>query len=413
MQTTAASQATTGEAMHQVGTTLWYHMTNATKQWWDFDYAYTVYDGITPVTPVAVTPDGYVLLAAAPVGLVTADYYYAAVAQIGGFRSHSIDESMGLVECSCYEDLGEQYEADQYSASGQAEGFWTSTNASLTTAKGSNKDLTFTSKLLGTAGNAISITSVVSGSLTALTIAVVTYDITINSATNVGSEAISTAREILDALQASDAAMALIKVKLASGSNGIGVFGALTKTQLAGGIDFTTGLKASLTTSQGSNKDLKFEAIAEGVAGNSITIEYTSPAGINALDVSIISTDIVVTLQTTDGTGISTALEVMAALNGHPAALALMETSVAYGSSGAEVVGDLAHTHLAGGQDDSDPDRWADDLIGVFYWDSGASLIRTVGRMTLEGVNLKGGVKGLVGKTINFKFQSFLFDHSG
>ncbi len=299
MQTSAASQSATGTAMSRVGTTLWYIVTSATKAYWDKSQAITIYDGVTEVTPEEIDyANGAVRLAAAASGSVTADHYYFAVSQVGGFRAHSIDEGMDMQECACFGDSNEVYEPLLPNASGQAEGFFTTVDSSLTTAKGSNKDLTFTSRVLGVAGDDISVECVVSGNDTPLSISVAASDITINSATDGSGNATSTAREIRDALEADEDAMALIKVALASGSDGSGVFGALAHTHLAGGVDF---------------------------------------AG----------------------------------------------------------------------------DRFSEDLIGVFYWDSGASLIRTSGVIQLEKVSIKTSVKELVGKTINFKFIGPAYDRSG
>ena len=298
MQTSAASQAATGTAMSRVGTTLWYIVSSAAKAYWDRSQAVTVYDGVTEVTPLEIDyANGAVRLAAAASGSVTADHYHFAVEQVGGFRSHSIDESMELEDSGTYEDPSE-FTAMRHGATGQAEGFFSTVDSSLTTAKGSNKDLTFTSKVLGVAGDGISVECVVAGNGTLLSISVDTLAITINSATDGSGVATSTARQIRDALEASEDAMALIKVKPATGSDGSGVFGALAHTHLAGGVDF---------------------------------------AG----------------------------------------------------------------------------DRFGEDLIGVFYWDSGASLVRTSGVIQLEKVSIKTSVKELVGKTINFKFVGGCYDRAG
>lgn len=298
MQTSAASQAATGTAMSRVGTTLWYIVDSATYASWDKSQAITVYDGVSEETPLEIDyANGAVRLAEAAAGSVTADHYYFAVYQVGGFRSHSIDESMDLVDSGTYEDP-QEVTAMRGGATGQAEGFFSTVDSSLTTSKGSNKDLKFTSKLLGVAGDGISVECVVSGNGTLLSVSVDTLAITINSATDGSGNATSTARSIRDALEASDDAMALIGVKLATGSDGSGVFGALAHTHLAGGVDF---------------------------------------AG----------------------------------------------------------------------------DRFGEDLIGVFYWDSGASLIRTSGVIQLEKVSIKTSIKELVGKTINFKFIGGCYDRSG
>jgi len=298
MQTSAASQSATGTAMSRVGTTLWYIVSSASKAYWDRSQAVTVYDGVSEETPLEIDyANGAVRLATAASGSVTADHYYFAVEQVGGFRSHSIDESMELADSGTYENPSE-LTAMRHGATGQAEGFFSTVDSSLTTAKGSNKDLTFTSRVLGVAGDGISIECVVSGVGTPLSISAAAPAITINSATDGSGNATSTARDIRDALEADEDAMALIKVKLATGSDGSGIFGALAHTHLAGGVDF---------------------------------------AG----------------------------------------------------------------------------DRFGEDLIGVFYWDSGASLVQTSGIIQLEKVNIKTSVKELVGKTINFKFVGGCYDHAG
>lgn len=305
MQTATASALVSGAALSRIGTTFWYAVASADNYFWDRNKAIVVYDGATPVVPVEFDyAAGAVRLSAAAVGAVTADIYKFACTQVGGFRSHSIDENMTLVECGCYEDDGEQYEATVYNASGSADGFYTTVDAKRTMALGSNKDLEFTSKVLGDgpANDGVSAASteiVVAGNNTALSVVVTTAAIVINSATGVAGAATSTARDIRDALNASNNAMALIGVKLATGSDGSGIPGA------------------------------------------------------------------------------------------------------------------LAHGHLTGGIAPAAFDKFGQDLVAVFYWDSGAALIRTVGVITLEKVSLKTGVKDLVGRTIAWKAQGFMYDHSG
>jgi hypothetical protein len=305
MQTTAASQAATATAMSQVGSTLWYQVDSATYYFWDKAKAITVYDDVTEVTPVEIDyAGGAVRLAEEASGDVTADHYYFASEQVAGFRSFTIDESMNLVEGGVLEDDGEDYVPTAYSASGSGDGFYTTVNAWLTTSKGSNKDLTFTSKVIGDGPShdgvsAASIECVVAGNSTPLSIDVVGDAITINSATDSGGSATSTARDILDALMASDDAMALIGVKLAAGSDGSGVFGDLTESHMTGGVA--------------------------------------------------------------------------------PAAF----------------------------------DRFSTELVATFYWDAGASLVRTCGVITLEKVSLKTSLKELVGKTVSWKAVGMMYDHTG
>jgi len=307
MQTSAASVTQSAIAMSRVGTTMWWKPTNPIMQYFDKAHTITVKDGGTTITTVQEISyaGGYVRLLTVPAGVVTVDAYVFACSQVGGFSAHNIDENMTLAECSCYEDGdGEQYEALQYSASGQASGFYSTVDAFLTMSKGANKDLTLTSNVLGdgSANDGVSATSfeiVVAGNNTALSVVVTVAAIVVNSATGVAGAATSTARDILDALNASPEAMALVKAKLATGSNGSGIPGA------------------------------------------------------------------------------------------------------------------LAHTHLSGGVNPAAFDKFGQDLIGVFYWDKGTALARTEGLVTFEKVSLKGGVKSLIEKTINFKVQGPLYDHSG
>ncbi|MFA7164614.1 MAG: hypothetical protein WC124_02040 [Desulfoplanes sp.] len=305
MQTTAASQSASATAMSQVGSTLWYQVDSSTYYFWDKANDITIYDGVTEVTPVEIDyAAGAVLLSEEASGDVTADHYYFVSDQVAGFRGFNVDENMNLVECGCMEDDGEAYEATAYSASGSADGFYTTVNASLTTSNGSNKDLTFTSKVIGDGPShdgvsTASIECVVSGSGTSLSIDVTGSDITINSATDGAGDASSTARDVRDALQADEAAMALIGVKIAAGQDGSGIFG------------------------------------------------------------------------------------------------------------------ELSHTHMSGGVAPAAFDRFSVELIAEFYWDSGVSLIRTSGVITLEKVSLKTSLKELVGKTISWKAIGKLYDHAG
>lgn len=89
------------------------------------------------------------------------------------------------------------------------------------TAKGSNKDLVFTA--VDSAVTDITVTYVVAGNDTLLTIDVSGSDITVNCATNGGGTQTSTADEIRDALNGDAAAAALILTARATGQNGTGV----------------------------------------------------------------------------------------------------------------------------------------------------------------------------------------------
>lgn len=106
--------------------------------------------------------------------------------------------------------------------------------ASLTTAQGANKDLTFYAKTPGTGGNAITIRYVASGNNTPLSVSVTGSAITVNVSTNGSAAATSTAREIRHALNASPLSSVLIHAQNAYGSDATGVPAAFAATNLAG-----------------------------------------------------------------------------------------------------------------------------------------------------------------------------------
>ncbi|MFB3766354.1 MAG: hypothetical protein ACE14P_14060 [Methanotrichaceae archaeon] len=246
-----------------------------------------------------ITPDGWVRLRTVPSGAVTVDAYCFSMQQIAGFNAFSLDENMALVDGSGFEDgQGEQNEATQYSASGSADGFYTTIDSKLTTAKGSNKDLVFISNIWGVPGDAVSVECIVSGNNTPLTIDVSGYpDLVIHSATSGAGAATSIARDIMAAINGLGLASPC-RAKLASGSDGSGIFGA------------------------------------------------------------------------------------------------------------------LVHTHLAGGRNPAEFDKFNQNLTFVLYWDV-IALYRTVGMGQFEGVSLNiRDLKSLVGKSVKFKFNDLLYDHS-
>jgi hypothetical protein len=297
LQTSDASVADTGIALSRVGTTLWYQVTSADDYYWDKAKTITVYDGVTEVTPLEIDyAAGAVRLSEAASGSVTADASKFTCAVFGGFRSFSLDESMELIECGCFEDDGEVYEPGAYSANGSGEGFWSSVDSYH-----DFNGLTLLSKLIGDAGDAISAECIVSGNDTELSIEVTGSKITINSATDGDGDATSTNREIKDAIEADADASALVRCR------------------------YTTDYATDATT----------------------------------------------------------------------------------------VMDAISEENLAGGAVPEMLARFGEDCIAVFFWDSGASLIRTSGLITFESQSVDTSVKGLVGKTLKFKSQGMLYEHEG
>jgi hypothetical protein len=93
-----------------------------------------------------------------------------------------------------------------------------------------------------------------------------------------------------------------------------------------------------LTAFDTPNSNLLFTADAAGVAGNSIRIRYVVAGNNTTLSVSLASNDITVNLAT-NGSGVptSTATQIKAALDGNGPIAALIDTTLAPGSTGAGV----------------------------------------------------------------------------
>jgi hypothetical protein len=97
---------------------------------------------------------------------------------------------------------------------------------------GSNRDICFASKN----GTDASVEIIVSGNNTPLSISDSGTKITINSATNSGGVATSTAAQIVAAFNADAEAAALFTARLPPGSTGTGVTGAMSETTAADGV---------------------------------------------------------------------------------------------------------------------------------------------------------------------------------
>jgi hypothetical protein len=109
---------------------------------------------------------------------------------------------------------------------------------------------------------------------------------------------------------------------------------------------------ASLTTSLGSNKDLKYVADVPDSTGNSITVRYVAPGTASAaLSVTVSGSAITVNLATDSGSAVTTtANAAMAAVNASGLAGALVTVSLAPGSNGTGVLSALSATPLTGGR---------------------------------------------------------------
>lgn len=202
---------------------------------------------------------------------------------------------------------------------------------------GANNDASFYARHRGSSGNAITITYVVAGNNTPLSVDVEGTDITVNVATNGGGAAISTVDAVRDAIEADPVAGNLISVSVSSG-------------------DPEAAVAASLTTAlTGANNDLVYTAVDAGAAGNDITVTYVVSGTDTPLSVDVTGTDIVVNVETDSGdAAVSTANEVKAAIAGDQDASALVTVADAAENDGSGVVTALSETGLTGGVDASD-----------------------------------------------------------
>ena len=408
------STIVSGASLSRIGTTLWWMVASSTNFYWDKAKTIVVYDGITLVVPLEIDySSGAVRLSAVPGGAVTADFYKFTVVQVGGFRNFSIDENMEMVECGCFEDDYEVYEPGAYSANGSGDGFWSSVDSSH-----DFNGLTIQSRILGSAGDSISAECLVAGNNTPLTVSLATQKITINSATSAGGVATSKLREIRDALEANASIAGLVRCKYTTGHDGSEIMYAIAEAHLAGGAFtdiFSSGSYDEFTTSKGSDNDLTFRAVEVGDhSGNPITVTCVVSGNDTVLDVTVADTDITIVSGTgPTGTATSAAQQIREKINSDADAKLLIVALDAPGSSATGIFGALSKVTLVGGESISTFLRWGEDIIGVFYWDSGANLYRTTGLIQFETKSLKTGVKGLVGKTLSWKSQGMMYDRSG
>lgn len=220
-------------------------------------------------------------------------------------------------------------------------------NSSLTTSlAGANNDLVFTSKIAGAIGNTISVQYLVP------------EDDTEETSVEVSNS------EIVVTLEA-------------------------------------TYVAATLTTAlTGDDNDLVFTAVEKGTAGNSVTIKYTDPAANDApLTVNVTGTDIDVLLAT-NGSGdiTTTAAQITSAILASVEASELVTSANAGGNDGTGVVTALTETPLSGGtvtisttatdvKDAIEAYELADNLVTVANaaGNTGAGTVTAMAKTNLSG----------------------------
>jgi len=107
---------------------------------------------------------------------------------------------------------------------------------------------------------------------------------------------------------------------------------------------------ATLTTAQGSNKDLVFTGV-QPMRNQTVRVRYVVAGTNTPLSVTVSGGDLTINLATNGaGAATSTASQVMAAVKASYTATALITVMLASGSDGTGVVGAMAFTALAGDQ---------------------------------------------------------------
>lgn len=154
---------------------------------------------------------------------------------------------------------------------------------------------------------------------------------------------------------------------------------------------------AEVTSSGGAaNSHVRVVHHEGGTAGNSITIDFQDNDS-SELSVSVVGSDIVVDLDTDLGEPISTALEVVAALNNSASVNALgVRAEIPSGEDGTGVVADSGPYTLAGGADEIDFEDLQDETVVLrFYsvYDDGDAF---VGLGEIESINSTGGPADLL-----------------
>jgi phage tail sheath protein FI len=129
-----------------------------------------------------------------------------------------------------------------------------------------NNSLTFTSKKIGSLGNAISIAFVNPGTVSSpISVSVVGDAITVSLATGANSAITSTAANVKTAIDGSAAAAALVSVANTQTSTGVGVVDALAAAKLTGGIDEPFPLNTPVLIAGSRAEAAKLDTIGTGL----------------------------------------------------------------------------------------------------------------------------------------------------
>lgn len=215
--------------------------------------------------------------------------------------------------------------------------------ALVTSASAVLQDLTYTAVTPGSTGNSISVTYVGGGTAGSEKVTVSGSAITVTIASGA-----STANDIQNAINNSTQALALVSV-LVSGTG--------SNTETTGSVTLSGAVVTPQTpddnmqlvyegTVAGSTlvvQDITYTSIYVGLTGNLVSVAYTGGAVAGSEVVTVSGNAITVQIDS----GVSTAEQVLAAINGSPLALALVSAAITGVSTNAQVI--ASAVNLSGG----------------------------------------------------------------
>lgn len=209
----------------------------------------------------------------------------------------------------------------------------------------------------GEAGNNVTIEYVVG--VGALAVAVVGNAVTVTLAA-VGSAA----NAIIAAVAASATVSAVVQPVNEFGSTGVGVIIlASAAANLAGGTGRALRRAFLDVNPAGANNGIRYESRVPGLPGNDVTIAYT----VGGVGVAPIVTVVGKAVSVSVDVGVTTALQVIAAINESAAAKRLVSARLLYGETGAGTfAGAVAAAALANGADGTAVRFVAGGLAGTF-----------------------------------------------
>jgi hypothetical protein len=216
--------------------------------------------------------------------------------------------------------------------------------ALTTYAKGTIQDITYTAVTAGTSGNSVSVAYTTGGTAGSEAVSVVGSAISVQIQSGV-----STARQVLAAVNNSASALALVSASITGTATNVQTAPA-SVTLSGGSVTLQTPddsmqlvYEGTIAGSTRTIQDLTYTSVLVGTSGNLVTIAYTGSGTAGAEVVTVTGNAISVKIQS----GVSTATQVLAAINASAAATALVSAVISGTGSNAQTT--VSATALTGG----------------------------------------------------------------